>query len=153
MGKPNAEYRSWVDFTYLSTRAKLKLFGNLDLSIYVTVEFGNHVYIPYACKIEYKRYWKSNRANFRRYSWKEKCIINKKYTKYLNTKTDTSLVNQAFDYEIRQLESRNTILSLNTLDNTEERYIKIFKLSIMKLKIMLDEYSFNPILHGLLHVR
>ena len=89
------------------------------------------------------------RAELGRYSLKEKCLIrNINYIKYLNRKSNTSLVKQAFDYEIRRYETRNTIISSiehfnHIIDEIEGSHINIFQLPKTKLKVMLDRYAFK----------
>ena len=161
--------KSRVNFAYLSTKAKLKLFDSLISPILL---YGSEIWESYINQTQTK--WDANdiekvhltfiksilgvnrttanvliRAELGRYSLKGRCLVrNINYTRYLNKKTNNSLVKQAFEYEIRQSESRNTIISSigyfnDTIDHIEGRHINIFQLSKMKLKDMLDEYAFK----------
>ena len=58
------------------------------------------------------------------------------------------VVKQAFNYEIRQSESRNTIISSigyfnDAIDHIKGRHINIFQLPKEELKGMLDECAFK----------
>ena len=161
--------KSRVNFSYLSTKAKLKLFDSLISPILL---YGSEIWESYLNQTQEK--WDRNdiekvhlsfiksilgvnrstanvliRAELGRYSLKGRCLVrNINYTRYLNKKSNNSLVKQAFNYEIRKSESRNTIISSigyfnDAIDHIKGRHINIFQLPKEELKGMLDEYAFK----------
>ena len=87
------------------------------------------------------------RGELGRYSLKERCITRSlNYIKYLNAKGDTSLVKQAYNYELSKVEERTTFLTTvgqfnEKLDEIEGRHINIFQTSIPKLKKSINQVS------------
>ena len=92
------------------------------------------------------------RAELGRLTLKDKCLLrNLNYIKYLNKKDDSKIVKQAFNYEIKNFDKRNTVLKKiaefnEKLDGTTNRHLNIIKMSSTETKrhirkISIDEWK------------
>ena len=158
----NAIYslNSKINIKLLSPSIILKLF---DFLICPILLYGSEVWEPYLNQNFEK--WDSNsiekvhlhfmkrllgvnrsttnvliRGELGRYSLQEKCIIkNMRYIKYVKSKDESTLVKQAYNYEMSKSENRtsinNTIENLNKrIDEIEGGHVDLFKTKEKKLK-------------------
>ena len=165
----NAIYslNSKMNIKFLSTKTKFKLF---DMLISPILLYGSEIWEPYLNQTFEK--WDSNaiekvhlsfmkrilgvnrsttnvlvRGELGRYSLKERCITRSlNYIKYLNAKEETSLVKQAYHYELSKVENRTTFLTTvgqfnEKLDEIEGKHINMFQTSSSQLKKLINQVS------------